>query len=85
MGSHRRAGILNERSRTANFMLNGNTCKISLSHWHTEALDVHVRYSRESLDAPAWPVHPHTLALTIRESSAFSSAFAFSVISFCYV
>ncbi len=47
MGSHRSAGLLNEHSRTANFMLNGNT---SLNHWHTEALDVHVVFSWDSLD-----------------------------------
>lgn len=50
MGSHRSAGILNKHIRTANFMLNGNTCKISLSHWHAETLDVHVAYSWKSLE-----------------------------------
>lgn len=51
MGSHRSTGILNEHSRTANFMLNGNTHKISHSRWPTEALDEHVVYSQDSLDS----------------------------------
>lgn len=50
MGSQSNAGILNECHHTTNFMLNENTRKRSASHRHSEALDAHVVYRRESLD-----------------------------------
>lgn len=102
MGSHRSAGILNEHSRTANFMLNGNT---RLSHWHTKALYVHVIFSWDSLDrecvvkllirctclAGSCNTFAHvyfgicTRIEREREHSAFSPAFALSVICACNV